>query len=273
MTTRCPFDVFVGDGRFDENGGDFLFHEKGNESFDVLDSGFGLGAHALNATHLDAVGSGEIVEGVVGGDENSLRFGDGGDGSSGVVVEPGETLLVGGGVLLVGIGMGRIKFTKGALDDGDRFFPAAHVHPDVGVIVFGLVADDVVGVVENGLGYGEDLFPRSGETHENIAHFPFEHETVVKDEIGGLERFHIRAGGFVEVRIHPFSDEAVDDGPVARHLADDVGDHLHRGDHLVGAAAGFFLWSAGGKGKGGEQGEAKERASEERVHDSDVGIF
>jgi len=94
-------DIAIRDGGFNEDGLDFARDEKIDDALDVAHAGLGFGADALDADDLEAEAAAEVVEGVVGGDEDALPGRNGGEDSAAVVVEAVELREVALGVRLV----------------------------------------------------------------------------------------------------------------------------------------------------------------------------
>ena len=114
-------DVLLGDRALDEDGGDLPFNEEIDKLTDVLESGLGLGAESLDSANFKIVGASEVVEGIVGGDEDTLAIGNGGDRLAGVVVELLEFAEIGLGVLLVEIPFGWSSAARAAPMTGLAF--------------------------------------------------------------------------------------------------------------------------------------------------------
>lgn len=246
-------DVFVGDGGFNEDGRNLTFNEEGDEVADVAQTGFRFGADALDAPDFDIIGAAEVTEGIVSGDEDTTRRGDGAEAGSGVVVEFGHFSLERGDAAEVEVAMGWIDGGEGFRDDGDGVGPGADVHPEVGIgLAVGLDEGDAAGG-DDFLGDGDDGFATCGHAGEDRPEFTFEVKAVDEDEVGVGKEEEVASGGLVGVGIDAFADEGVDVGPVAGEVAGEVGDHAGGGDD-------------GGSGEGGNGGEEEGEGEELGFH-------
>ncbi len=119
----------------DEDGGNFVAHERIDELINILQAGFAIGADALHAEHCEIVSPSEVTESIVGRDHHAAGGGDRGEGGCGVRVKVGETRGVGervGGVEVLARG---IFFDEHVADAGASLGPQRNIEPDMRIKV------------------------------------------------------------------------------------------------------------------------------------------
>jgi hypothetical protein len=222
---------------FDEDRWDLGGHERVHKGVDVLEAGLAVGADALDREHLQAVGTPEVPEGVMGGHHDPLVGGDGGDGALGVLVQFGQGCEVRRGVLgveVLALGVLRDKRIAGPLR---RLGPQGHVEPHVGVEVAGELRRLAEQLLVDGAGH---LHHRLllGHLDDDVRHAALQVQSVVEDHVGVGHEADIPGRGLVEVWVHALAHEAGDLGTVPCDIAGDVADHADGGDHLELARRG-----------------------------------
>lgn len=87
-----------------------------------------------------------------------------------------------------------------------------------------------------------------GSVFENFAHFPFEVNTIIENERGGLKGVDIAFGGLVNVGVDTFADDVGDFGFVAHNFTGDVANHANGGGDGIRVSLrsrdGIFLFGA-----------------------------
>ena len=216
---------------------------------DVLQPGLGYRADALQALYLEAVSPGEIIVGIVTGDDLALF--------SGQLFYPGESPLMslldlrevsfrGRGIAC---GIGRIGLLQGLADLRGAELPQLQVKPEMRVRIVSeqLVADELFFVDHLGdCGYVPVLAGGFSDAGEQVAHLALEMDAVVENEAGIVEALLVGAGRLVEMGVDARAAEAGDLNMVTSDDPRRICDHAGGADHVeLAGGRGFFSWRAG----------------------------
>ena len=226
------FDILIRDARFDEDRLNFTGGNEIDQFIDVLEVGLGFGTQSLYRLNIDIVSAGEVSEGIVCGDQDSLLRGNGSDRLADKIIQCRQALPIGASIFCVLLLLSRIVVTERRGDIRDARAPGLDVHPDVRIPVTGEFRwfsqqspVDALGDRESGDSCS--LHPGKGVTHS-----PLEHQARIEDDIRLGQLLDIRPGRAIEMGIDSFSHDSADDGFAAHDLLDDIGHHSAGGDYL-----------------------------------------
>lgn len=124
----------------------------------------------------------------MGGDEDALGLGDGGDLGLHPLVQGGELVAVFLRVGFVGVGPGGVGGDEALFDGFEGLAPEGDIEPDVRVV--GVAAEGAKGGVIERLA-DEDDAAVLGELLEGVDHAAFEVDADGEDDVGGGEQAEV----------------------------------------------------------------------------------
>ena len=239
---------------------------KAASSLHVGSAGFGGGADALQSAHFKAVGIAEVAEGVMGGDEYALVFGN----AFGLFLDVGVQFFqlceIGGGVGFVVGGVLRVEFDTAYRERPRRLCIHRVTSNQMwGSILVAVVCPRQKQAVVNAFAHGGDRLALA-QLFEYLGHLRLQEEAVVEDDFGVLEQFDVAFGGDVEVWVDARAHEAGDIDVFAADDLGNIGELADGGDDanaavLVGSVLRGCAASARAEGERGDEGEEDEGVS------------
>ena len=171
------------------------------------------------------------MEGVVGGDQHPAIFGNPVDFVTDISVEGIKRAQVARRIGLVDPGMTGIEFRQAFRNVAHRLHPEGDIEPDVGIVIAGKCRRRIQASALDAVGHRHGL---NTLLHflEDLRHFTFQVEAVVKDHIRPRHAGDIPFAGLIKVRIDPRTHQGNHCHPLTPDIAHRIADHPGGRNHI-----------------------------------------
>ena len=227
-------DIASGHRRLDEDSRDFARDKQRDGVFDVLDSGFRLGAYALNADYGKTVAPAKVIKSVMGGNQDFGLFRNAVQHSFAIPVKLGKAGEVPVGVRTIKVPSAWVVFDKTITNHLSDPFPGNRIHPDMRICVSAAsLCGEQIRLFKflcnciNG-------FPRIRNTVKSADQFTFKKQPVVKDDVRVEQEENIGSRRLKKVRVYPRSHHREHLDAPAGDPAHSITDHAGSGDDTHG---------------------------------------